>query len=74
MSWEHWGPWTRKVLTRRKEKTIEVIEKTQLGCGRVFFFDQKVGLPNKIKVSVMKIIKKSLKQRKLTGKAGSGWI
>jgi hypothetical protein len=35
MSWEHWNPWTRKVLTRTKENPIEVIEKPQLGCGWV---------------------------------------
>ena len=67
MSWEHWSPWTRKVLTRTKENPLEVIEKTQLGCGWVAivsnnrvsiktggFFDQKVGFPNKINESLTK--------------------
>jgi hypothetical protein len=25
MSWEHWGPWTRKDLTRRKENPLQLI-------------------------------------------------
>ena len=65
-----------------------MIEKTQLGCGWVAIvlknkisirtgglFDQKVGFPNKINESLMKIIEKSLKTAKIDRIiAESGWI
>ena len=50
-------------------ETIEFLSK------QVFFFDQKVGFPNKINESLMKIIEKSLKTAKIDRKiAESGWI
>jgi hypothetical protein len=88
MSLGHWSPWKRKVLTRRKENSLEVIEKTQLGCGLIaivsnsrvsietgVLFEQKVGFPNKINESLMKIIEKSLRTAKIDRKiAESEWI